>query len=93
MTELLIDGGQLRYGLWEAPEIILTGSEQNYTVPPEFEHRPDLIAHRFYADVDLWWVICSVNNILLPLRDLAAGMTLVIPEKTNVDKALVRARR
>jgi hypothetical protein len=93
LTELLVDEGRLRYGLWDPPEIRLLGGEPTFTVPPEMEQRPDLIANQFYGDVELWWAIMWVNNILLPIRDLVAGMTIVIPSKDEVDRALIRARK
>lgn len=93
MTELLIDGGRLRYGLWEPPDIEITGGEPTFTVPPELEHRPDLVSHRAYRTVDLWWAIMQVNNIFLPIRDLRAGTTLIIPFRSSIEAALQRARR
>lgn len=93
MTELLFQAGRTRYGLWEPPEIRLTGSEPTYNVPPEHEHRPDLIAQFFYGSVDYWWAIMSVNNILLPIRDLVAGITIVIPEIDEINSALERTRK
>lgn len=93
MTELLEDAGRIRYGLWEPPEIRLFGSETQFTVPPEMEHRPDLISRSFYGTVQFWWVIMDVNSILLPIRDLVAGITVVIPLRAEIDRALQRVRK
>lgn len=93
MTELLDDAGNLRYGLWEPPEIVLNGSEYVYTVPPEYEGRPDMLAFLFYGDENLWWVIAYVNNILLPMRDLVAGMQITIPSIDSINSALQRVRK
>jgi hypothetical protein len=93
MTELLADAGRLRYGLGEPPEITITGAEAKYNVPPEFEHRPDLISKRFYGTVDFWWAIMQVNGVLLPIRDLRAGITIIIPDIAEVTEALERTRK
>lgn len=93
MTELLADEGLIRYGLWEPPAIRLLGSEPKYTVPPEFEHRPDLVSQKFYANTSFWWAIMDVNSILLPIRDMAAGVTLIIPDLDQIFEALERTRK
>lgn len=93
MTELLEDGGRIRYGLWEPPVIRLFGNEVQFTVPPNMEHRPDRVSKAVYNTVSLWWAIMDVNSILLPIRDLVAGMTLVIPFKQEIDEALRRVRK
>lgn len=93
MTELLADNGRLRYGLWEPPEITLRGSEPKFNVPPELEHRPDLISKRFYTTTDFWWAIMQVNGILFPIRDLVAGMTIIIPDIREITEALERVRK
>lgn len=43
-----------------------------------------IIAARYYGRADLWWVIAEANDILLPTKDVEAGLTLRIPNKTNV---------
>jgi len=49
-----------------------------YTLNKGDEGRLDLIAYRFYKNVDLWWVIAQANGISNPRRALA-GTVLVIP--------------
>ncbi|MDR2523403.1 MAG: LysM peptidoglycan-binding domain-containing protein [Synergistaceae bacterium] len=42
------------------------------------ERRIDLLAHRYYKDVRLWWIIAEANNIVNPMV-LKAGKVLRIP--------------
>ena len=43
--------------------------------------RLDLLAHRFYGDVNLWWYIAKANN--LTLMTLPTGTSIRIPGNTN----------
>ncbi len=93
LTELLLDAGRARYGLWEPPDIRILGGEFRHIVAVFEENRADLISQQFYGTVDLWWAIMHVNNIFLPIRDLFAGLTLIIPFREEVDAALQRVRQ
>jgi hypothetical protein len=93
MTSLFFDRGMLRYGLWDPPDIQLTGAEIKFVLPPEMEHRPDLVSYQFYGNVDFWWAIMHVNGVMLPIRDLVAGMVLLIPSADSITEALQRSRR
>lgn len=92
MTELVIDNNALRYGLWVPPEITLDGTEQSFTCGVEHEGRPDLVSYTVYGNVNFWWAIMWVNNILFPMRDLKAGTVLIIPSILRINAALDRAR-
>lgn len=48
------------------------------------ERRIDLIAHRYYGDVNLWWVIAEANNIINPMV-LTVGDVLRIPAHDTVE--------
>jgi hypothetical protein len=52
------------------------------------------LAHKFYSDVSLWWVIYDVNASQLldhPL-DLPVGITLTIPDKSYIEQELLHDR-
>lgn len=53
-------------------------------VPPECEHRPDLLSYQQYGTSRLWWVIMVANADILkdPIWDLKSGMRLFIPNKS-----------
>ena len=48
-------------------------------VPNGMEGRPDLIAHSFYGDSNMWWMICVANNISDPFEQLKAGKQIKLP--------------
>lgn len=47
-----------------------------YTVKPH--ERIDQLAHKFYGQANLWWVIADFNDLLFPLV-LEEGSTLRLP--------------
>ena len=48
----------------------------NYTVKPQDSY--PLISYKIYGDVQLWWLICAVNNISNPLPMPKSGTILKI---------------
>lgn len=50
------------------------------TVPPGYEHRPDLISDLFYNTVTLDWLILLFNGIDDPFENLNVGDTILIPK-------------
>jgi len=46
--------------------------------------RPDMISHKVYGTVYLWWVIMLVNEIENSLVDLEIGQLLIIPSKLDI---------
>jgi len=47
-----------------------------------------LIAHSFYGDTTLWWLVCKFNNIIDPTEFPEAGTIIKLPTDTLV-KAIV----
>ena len=50
------------------------------TIPPGYEHRPDLISDLFYGSVKLDWLLLLFNNIDDPFQQLNIGDTILIPK-------------
>ena len=48
-------------------------------VPVSMEFRPDLLADAAYGNKNLWWLICTANNIVDPNTELKAGKQIFIP--------------
>lgn len=46
------------------------------------------LAHRYYEDTSLWWVICKFNGITNPLILPKIGDVIKIPIKSVVDAML-----
>ena len=61
-----------------------------YTVEPQYNHRPDLLAYDLYDDPKLWWVFAQRNydQIEDPIYDFKPGVTIKLPKKDNVLKDL-----
>jgi nucleoid-associated protein YgaU len=56
--------------------------------------RIDLLAHRYYGDSRLWWVIAWANNLEILPTDMKQNAQLRIPSKAFVEgELLLRARR
>lgn len=62
------------------------------TITQELTQRPDLIAHRVYGDVNLWWVIYEFNEISDPLFGLQIGQILRLPSAERVQEAISSLR-
>lgn len=52
--------------------------------------QPDAIAHKFYGQSQLWWIICSYNGILDPYTELVPGTKLLVPRLDEVMIYLTR---
>ena len=52
--------------------------------------RLDKLAHAFYEDVSLWWVIASANGLGLGSYIVPKNTTLRIPDKTNVQDVIIK---
>ena len=68
------------------PQIYETVSDESYIIEPEYDQRPDLLAHRLYGDVNLWWVFALRNPdvIMDPIRDFTAGTGITLPSAGSV---------
>ena len=61
-----------------------------YTIDRAYQFRPDLLAYDLYQDSGLWWVfqMRNPNVITDPIGDFLAGISIRIPKKENLDRAL-----
>jgi hypothetical protein len=89
LSRLFIKGGRAFFGIWNPPPVPLEGDEEQVIVEQGMEGQLDLIAHAIYGDRRLWRIIAQANKIDLPLRDVVAGMRLVIPKPALVRAALL----
>lgn len=63
---------------------IPTHPDDNYfLVTLKYANRLDLIAHKFYSESKLWWVIATANNIEDPM-DLPVDTFLRVPAKASL---------
>lgn len=98
MAVTLGKNSRLRFGqlmsiegieFWEVldlPEIPSNDDDFEYVVTSS--DRIDLLAHRFYGDSVLWWVIAVANDLELLPTELVVGSALRIPSPSYVKREL-----
>lgn len=62
--------------------------EREYVCVGEWE-RLDKIAHAYYGDERLWWVIAARNNMELPDQSIYKGRVLKIPAPGFVSEKII----
>jgi hypothetical protein len=72
--------------IWQGVSIEATGRDLLYSIPPEFNLRPDLAAFNFYGSPKYWWVFALRNKNLIkdPIQDFIAGRIIYIPAKEAI---------
>ena len=50
-----------KLGIWEVPEVIITGNETTTTISRHHRNRPDLLSNELYGTPQLW---CIFKNCL-----------------------------
>jgi Base plate wedge protein 53 len=61
-----------------------------FTIPPQYEYRPDLLAYDLYGNAGLWWVFATrnPNTLIDPLWDFTADTVIYLPQKSTLQSAL-----
>lgn len=61
-----------------------------YTIQPQFNYRPDLLAYALYGDRRLWWVFAqrNLNTLKDPVYDFVAGTEIYLPKGQNLQRVL-----
>lgn len=64
--------------------------DYQYTIEPQYKHRPDLLAYDVYGNAKLWWVFVQRNmsEIRDPIYDFVPGKKIFLPKKANLEKYL-----
>ena len=60
--------------------------DEVYTIPTEFDERPDLCSYQMYGTAKYWWIFAArnPNDIIDPIRDFSAGIKIRIPNIDNI---------
>jgi hypothetical protein len=76
--------------MWEPRPIPAADDDFQYTIQPQYNYRPDLLAYDIYGNPKLWWVFTQRNiNILMdPIYDFRSGVTIILPKKSSLLSAL-----
>jgi hypothetical protein len=63
-----------------------------YTIQPQYNYRPDLLAYDLYDDPKLWWVFAQRNMDVIkdPVFDFVSGTQIYLPKGDNLRSALGR---
>jgi|TARA_R110000803_G_scaffold137916_4_gene204820 hypothetical protein len=61
-----------------------------YTIEPQYNHRPDLLAFDLYGDHKLWWIFAQRNLDAIedPIYDIVAGTKIYLPAAERVKQVL-----
>ena len=57
-----------------------------YTIPAEYDERPDLCSYEMYGTAKYWWIFSArnPNSIIDPIREFSAGTIIRIPNIDNI---------
>lgn len=73
-----------RLGWWERTIISRSDDDIFYTISPEEEGRPDLIAYKFWGEATLMWLVLQYNHIVDVNEELVPGNVIVLPPFSRV---------
>ena len=61
-----------------------------YTIEPQYENRPDLLAFDLYGSAKLWWIFAQRNMDIIkdPIFDFTAGTQIYLPKNSNLKRYL-----
>ena len=91
-TRVLIgDDNTIFFGTWKPPKIKERLQPIVYRVSPQEIKRPDLISYQVYRDPNMFWAIALRNNIIMPLKDIRVGQTLLCPHIDDILSALAKS--
>ena len=70
------------------PKIPKLIGDEFYTIESRYDKRHDLLAHKLYGTVNLWWVFALRNPDLLidPLEDFVSGLKIFLPTRNVIDR-------
>jgi hypothetical protein len=61
-----------------------------FTITPQYNMRPDLLAFDLYGNASLWWVFVQRNMDVLqdPIFDFIPGTQIYIPKQSSLFESL-----
>lgn len=69
---------------WDPLTIAEYSTDSYLEVPPEFDHRPDLIARKYYGNEHLYWIIAYANKMIDPFAETYIGRKLILPSRETI---------
>ena len=76
--------------LWQPRAIPAESDDFQYTIQPQYNYRPDLLAYDIYGNPKLWWVFAQRNADIIfdPIYDFRSGVTIALPKKSRLMASL-----
>ena len=61
-----------------------------YSIEPQYNYRPDLLAYDLYGSSKLWWVFTQRNLDVLsdPVYDFRVGTSIYLPKNSRIKDVL-----
>lgn len=77
-------------GLFSIRPVSIEAGDILYTIEPQYNNRPDLLAYDIYGSDKLWWVFTQRNmdTIQDPIFDFRTGVKIYLPSKESLFKVL-----
>jgi hypothetical protein len=72
---------------WDTNTVVLVSpTDQYYTVPRTYQHRPDLLSYDLYGTTGYWWVFAMRNPDVIqdPIYDMVAGISIYLPAQSSL---------
>jgi len=71
--------------MWLPRPVPASSDDFQYTIQPQYNYRPDLLAYDIYGNPKLWWVFMqrNVDIIFDPIYDFRSGVTILLPKKSQ----------
>lgn len=73
-----------RAGWWDEYTIPTATDDITYTIPNQYNLRPDLVAKFIYNQVTLMWLVLQYNNIIDINTEFITGTVLTLPSQRRV---------
>ena len=86
-TEFKIDGTLDLLSIRPIPAVV---DDKLYTIEPQYNHRPDLLAYDYYGNKDLWWIFGQRNMDIIEdfIYDISTGTSIYLPNPSKVKDVL-----
>ena len=72
--------------IWRPRPIPFSQDDFSYTIQPQYNYRPDLLAYDIYGNPRLWWVFMqrNIDIIFDPIYDFRTGVIIQLPKKSSL---------
>jgi len=72
--------------IWVPRPIPTFSDDIQYTIQPQYNYRPDLLAFDLYGNPHLWWVFAQRNADIIfdPIYDFRVGTTIQLPRSSSL---------